>query len=461
SQSANDVIATFAPTLTNGGTYVAAVQGVAGGSPALSLVVNSAARERALDQDRVEVAVLHGIVDAPAVDVSNWFTDGLFVSDLAYGEFTDYLSLPPAFWALRASESGNLAKTAGIWAGDFSAGAGLAAVLFATGRIGDDTHDLWVLLPDGSTLPMLAAAEAQMIHDAIGTDVVDVYYDQDVAIQDFEFRTATNYGLFPARSAFALGIAPGNSQSAADITFSKALNLRLGKTYTFIPAGEAGTPQFDVFVNENARFAAFNPANAEFNLFHGSPNAPEVDVARLGGSPVLFDNVQFGEYTDYMSVPPADYPISVTPADNNSLVVQSYRADVSGLAGQAFTVFASGLLGGTPAFELWAALADGLTFALPVLVNTDELDQRLSDLSISPNPAVYEVMLRFSLTEPEALRYALRDLTGRLVMEGDLGLVPAGDFAQRLDVSQLVAGMYTLELRSDTGLRSLKVVVAD
>ncbi|HMX41498.1 MAG TPA: DUF4397 domain-containing protein, partial [Saprospiraceae bacterium] len=127
SQSANDVIATFAPTLTNGGTYVAAVQGVAGGSPALSLVVNSAARERALDQDRVEVAVLHGIVDAPAVDVSNWFTDGLFVSDLAYGEFTDYLSLPPAFWALRASESGNLAKTAGIWAGDFSAGAGLAA----------------------------------------------------------------------------------------------------------------------------------------------------------------------------------------------------------------------------------------------------------------------------------------------------------------------------------------------
>ncbi|HNG90334.1 MAG TPA: T9SS type A sorting domain-containing protein, partial [Saprospiraceae bacterium] len=123
--------------------------------------------------------------------------------------------------------------------------------------------------------------------------------------------------------------------------------------------------------------------------------------------------------------------------------------------------FASGLLGGTPAFELWAALADGLTFALPVLVNTDELDQRLSDLSISPNPAVYEVMLRFSLTEPEALRYALRDLTGRLVMEGDLGLVPAGDFAQRLDVSQLVAGMYTLELRSDTGLRSLKVVVAD
>jgi hypothetical protein len=68
---------------------------------------------------------------------------------------------------------------------------------------------------------------------------------------------------------------------------------------------------------------------------------------------------------------------------------------------------------------------------------------------------VDEVMLRFSLTEPEALRYALRDVTGRLVQEGDFGTVPAGAFAQRLDVSGLPSGMYALEVVSDSGVEEV------
>ncbi len=463
SQSVNDVIATFPTTFKNGGTYVVAASGLVGGSPAFSLIINEMGRERAQDVSKIELAILHGIPDAPALDIQDYFTDATLLPDLQYGDFTDYLAIDPDLLIVRGVPTASPQQTVGIWGADLTQGAGIAGVLFATGQLADDSYDLWLLLPDGTTLPLTGLSEGQVIHDALGAGAgVDVYLEGDKILDDFEFRTATGYGLFLAREPFSLAVAPGNSQSVNDAIFTTTPTLRLGRTYTIVAGGiVGGTPAFNLFVNENARTTALNTANTEFNLFHGAPDAPEVDVTLFGGSPVLFDNVEFGEFTDYLSVPPANYSISVTPANNNNQPVQSYKADISGLGGEAFTVFASGLLSGAPAFEVWVALADGTTFPLPTLVSTNELDGKLSDFAVSPNPAVDEVNLRFSLTEPEALRYGLRDLTGRLVQEGDFGTVSAGTFVQRLDVSQLPSGMYSLEVMSDSGVRSVKVAVVE
>jgi hypothetical protein len=67
--------------------------------------------------------------------------------------------------------------------------------------------------------------------------------------------------------------------------------------------------------------------------------------------------------------------------------------------------------------------------------------------------------VRLNLNEPAELRYAVRDVAGRMVMEGDLGQLNAGEYAQRLEVAQLPAGMYQLEIRSEAGLRTEKFVV--
>lgn len=461
SQSVNDVIASFPLTFENGKTYLVAASGLVGGTPGFDLIVTDLARERAKDANKLELAVLHGIPDAPAINIQDYVSDADILKEVKYGDFVDYLTLNPDLFILRGVPTASPNETVGIWAGDFTGGAGLAGVLFATGQLGDDTHDLWLLLPDGTTLPLLGITEAQVIHDAVGADEVDVYFETDNALDDLAFRTATGYGLFPARQSFQLSVAPGNSQSVNDAIFSKDLTLRLGKTYTIVAAGVVGgAPAFDLFLNENARRLAINPDNAEFNVFHGGPDAPEVDVTLLGG-PVIFDNVQFGEFTDYLSVPPANYSVSLTPANNNAQVIQSYKADISALAGEAFTVFASGLLGGAPSFQLWVALADGKTFPLDQIVGTKNLVDNLSDLKVSPNPVVDELNVRFALNEPEALRYALRDLTGRLLQEGDFGAMGAGTFVQRIDVSQLPTGMYQLEVVSEKGTRSAKIVKSE
>jgi len=171
------------------------------------------------------------------------------------------------------------------------------------------------------------------------------------------------------------------------------------------------------------------------------------------------DNLEFAEFSGYLSVPATDYVISVTPANDNNTVVQSYSAPLTGLEGQAFTVFASGLLNGSPSFGLWVALTDGTTFPLPVFVSTNELNSKIASLTLAPNPATDELWVRLSLTESESLRYAVRDVTGRLMLEGDFGQLTAGEFAQRVEVGQLAAGMYQLEISSDAGIRTQKFVV--
>ncbi|MCC7467064.1 MAG: T9SS type A sorting domain-containing protein, partial [Saprospiraceae bacterium] len=88
-----------------------------------------------------------------------------------------------------------------------------------------------------------------------------------------------------------------------------------------------------------------------------------------------------------------------------------------------------------------------------------ELDNKLSDIQLAPNPASHELTVRLSLTESASLRYAVRDIAGRMVMEGDMGQLNAGEYAQRIEVGQLPAGMYQLEIRLEQGLRTQKFVV--
>ncbi|HRI60916.1 MAG TPA: DUF4397 domain-containing protein, partial [Saprospiraceae bacterium] len=259
---------------------------------------------------------------------------------------------------------------------------------------------------------------------------------------------------------FTLSVAPGNSTSSGDAIYSLPVELKTGKTYVIMAAGEVGgNPGFGLFINENGRFRAFNSANVEASLFHGAPDAPEVDV-QVPAGPILFDNVEFGEFADYVSVPPSNYTIQITPANDNSAVVKTYKADLSGLGGQAITTFASGYLGGgQPAFQVWVAQTDGVTYPLEEIVSTNELNDKISDLQLAPNPTVADLFVRFNLNETEALRYGIRDVTGRLMLEGDFGTVNTGEFVQKLDVGTLPSGMYTLEIVSDAGVRAVKFVV--
>ncbi|MEJ2105617.1 MAG: DUF4397 domain-containing protein [Ignavibacteriaceae bacterium] len=104
STSAADTLKNFNVTLTENETYVAIANGVLdpnsfasnpdGRSTAFTLFIKDMARESGTSSD-VDFFVLHGSTDAPTVDVLVRNVAPLvIVDDAAYGDITDYITVP-------------------------------------------------------------------------------------------------------------------------------------------------------------------------------------------------------------------------------------------------------------------------------------------------------------------------------------------------------------------------------
>ncbi len=467
SSSVNDVIATFPFTFENGKTYVAVASGILGNATTpFTIFATNKGREEADDAGSVEFAILHGAPDAPPVNLVSYPDGTTLLSDLQYGEFTDYLPFDPSVLLLDIVPTASPNTIVGTYGGDLEDADGLSAIVFASGLLnGDPGFELWLALPNGFTAPFPSFARGQVIHNSPEPTVDAYYVDADTPegiqlLDNLEFRSATGFSLYPADGPFSIAIAPENSSTALDAIYTQEFDLKTGKSYVIMAGGIVGsaTTPFQLYINENGRFRGVGATNVDIALAHGSPDAPEVDVTLFNG-PVLFDNIEFGEFSDYISVPPSTYQISVTLANDNTQVVRSYQAPIGALAGEAITVFASGSLTASPGFAVWVALADGTTFPLQIFSSTNELDEKLQGLKIAPNPVSDALQLHFELKDQEALRYGVRDVTGRMVLEGTFGEVNAGAFSDLINVASLNSGMYQLEITSDAGVQTTKFAI--
>ncbi|MBK7937877.1 MAG: DUF4397 domain-containing protein [Lewinellaceae bacterium] len=385
SSSAAGAFANFNLALEPEFTYVVTAIGGNGGTPAFDLVINNNGLEQAISNNKVDISVLHGAPDAPAVDVDALFVADNVVSNLAYGAFTPYLQLDPDAYDLVVRASGSPTAVASYRA-ELSNLAGSAATVFASGYIGGTpAFGLFAAFPDGSVvkLPHTPLARLQVIHNS-PDPTVDVYAGKTRLLDNFVFRTATPYIDVPADRTFNIGIAPDTSTSSASAIASFPVSFAVGKSYAAFASGIAGgAPGLAIFADES-REAALNPAKVEFATHHGAPGAPQVDVSIFGSGPVA-NGLQYGDFAPYYAADPGNYLVQIKLAGTNT-VVGTYQADLSSLAGKAARVFASGLLNGTPGFGLFAALADGTVVEFPQVANPSSA--RLQVIHNSPSPVV-------------------------------------------------------------------------
>lgn len=399
SDDPSDIIATFPVTLAPDGSYVVMATGLLDDMnydpfEAFTLEIYDMAQQAAMMAGNVDLLVYHGSTDAPTVDVNEIGVGlGVAVDDISYGEFTDgYLALPTDDYILNVtlSDGTNVGlqyeaplETLGLDGG--------AAVVFASGFLDPSMNNdgagfgLWVALPDGSTLPLPVwepTANVQVIHnsaDALAA-AVDIWINGEPAVQDLAFRAATPFVALPAYNEIEIGIAPADSETPDDIIATFPATLDPDGNYIVMATGLLDDMNYDPFeaftlaVYDMAQQAAMMAGNVDLLVYHGSTDAPTVDVNEVGvGLGTAVDDISYGDFTDgYLALPTDDYILDVTLFDGTNVGLQ-YEAPLEtlGLDGGAAVVFASGFLNPSnnndgAGFGLWVALPDGSTLPLPV-----------------------------------------------------------------------------------------------
>jgi hypothetical protein len=223
--------------------------------------------------------------------------------------------------------------------------------------------------------------------------------------------------------------------------------------------GAPGPKAFRLFLKSGARELSAVPGSVDAQFFHGSTDAPEVDI-RLPGGAVLFDNIQYGEFSGYQSAIAADYKYYLTPFNNNNSILGAYIAEWSQHPGEAVTVFASGYYSGvSPAFALWAAFGSGITIPLAqVAVSATEPDLH-EGIIVWPNPAADMVALKINVKENTEMRYRIIDMGGRMAQEGSFGQVNAGIFSETISLGKLEKGAYCIQVLSGSGMLAQKLMI--
>lgn len=311
-------------------------------------------------------------------------------------------------------------------------------------------------------------ARLQVIHNAAdpGAASVDIYLNGTLLLDDFGFREATPFIDAPAGVELNIGVAAGNSSSVSDTLKNFSVTLQNGGTYVVIangvldPNNFASNPDgrstaFTLLIKDMARETA-GGNDVDFFVVHGSTDAPAVDIF-ASGTTVLVDNAAYGDITDYITIPPANYTLDLTLSDGTA-VVQTYAADLSGLGGGTVVVFASGFLDpgnnqNGEAFGVLYALPDGTVGEFPTTI-TDVEDMGLGipesfELRQNyPNPFNPSTTISFAIAQNEFVTLKVYNVLGREVETLINRNLSAGNYRFNFNAVNLSSGVYFYELKA-------------
>lgn len=490
SSSAADVFANFPVTFSSANKYVVVASGIESPSgynpsPAFNLEVYDMGRESALVATNTDVLVFHGSTDAPTVDVVETGAGaGTVIDDLSYAEFSGYLPLPTANYVIEVRDATGTTSVKSYDVPLQSLGlTGAAITVVASGFLNPSTNSdgeafgLYASTGvEGALLPLPeSSARVEIIHncaDALAAEV-DVYLNGGLAIDNFAFRTTTGFIDLPAGVELNIGIAPGNSTSAADVIAPFNVTLASGGTYVVVangivsPTGYSPSPAFDLHVFAAAREAASSMMNTDVLVFHGSTDAPTVDVVEIGaGAGTVINDLAYADFQGYLELPTSDYILDIRDETGTESVF-SYSAPLAtlGLSGAAVTVVASGFLDPNQnsdgeGFGLWASLGtEGALIPLPLYtVGVQDRDVNMS-LNAYPNPANEQISIEFSSATNEPITVSLIDVAGRSAATSAVNGLTGGRMRTSLDLNGVQSGIYTLRLQSNSGVATRVVSV--
>ena len=494
STNADQSVFTQTITLAAGESYIVVASGIVsatGYTPAqpFSLAIYDMAQQTATGGSaNTDVLVYHGSTDAPTVDVfESSVLNATAVNDISYGEYAGYLALPTADYSLQVRDEANSTIVAAYSAPLATLGLGGAAItVLASGFLDPAVNSngpafgLYVALPAGGALvplPSIAipTARVQVVHNSadLAAASVDVWLNNTLLLDNLAFRTASPFIDAQAGVPFVVSICAPTSTDTVGAIAHYTFTLEEGGSYLIVAngivsaSGYSPAEPFDLYVAAGARESALDPTLTDILVFHGATDAPTVDVAEIAvlGGATLVNDLSYGSFSDYLEVPTANYVLQVQTADGTPVADFNAPLATLGLQGQAITVFASGFLDPSmnsngPAFGLWVSLASGGPLVPLDLSTGIRSNGTVADgVVLYPNPATGSATLELSGVQTDRTSVQISDLSGRIVKDFGIQQLGSGVNTLQLDLSNLAAGSYRVQLNSTDAASTLPLQV--
>jgi len=335
--------------------------------------------------------VVHASPDAPAVDV---YAEGVatpLISNLAYGQASNYLEVDEGTYNLQVRAAGGTDVV--YETGDLALAADARITAVAAGFIGSTADgDKFRVLPLAESFAGVTANQTsvRIVHASADAPTVgiDVGNDNPAAPEVASLARFADTGAagvaLPAGSALQIGIAAGGNRVTAFTTPSLPAQTNLFVIATGrlsnLPRESTG---FSLLAVGPSGVVGMIKQNPTVHAVHASPDTPPVDIRAGAAGPILAADLAFGEM-GAIQVPPGDYSLAFFATGQTG--TPAATAAANGLAaGERYLALATGML--TPAsnegaFQLVAAAeAFSLTAGARIRVSHASPDAPAVDVS--------------------------------------------------------------------------------
>jgi hypothetical protein len=304
-----------------------------------------------------QVRVVHLSPDAPAVDVYAEGVASPIISNFAYGTTSAYLDIAPGTYNIQLRAAGSPASSAPAYeTGDVTINLGDKITAVAMGLLSSaDSADRFRVVPYIENFaPTSGNARVRIIHAGADAPTValDVGNDGTPEVPNFErfAETGADGVALPANTELQIAVWAGSPLER--VTVFTTPQLPAGGELFVIASGLLNklpreTDGFSLYAIASSGAVGFVKQNPVVFALHGSPDAGPVDI--LAGTTELVTDIDFGQLSDAIQVPPAAYTLGFRTTSGATVT-----ADTPALAaGERYLAIASGFAGGgAPAFTL-------------------------------------------------------------------------------------------------------------
>ncbi|WP_336001769.1 DUF4397 domain-containing protein [Halorientalis halophila] len=218
--------------------------------------------------------------------------------------------------------------------------AGSTAAAAQDGNETNETEELPVTVQNETEED--GTADVRVVHASPDAPPVDVLIDGEAVLENVSFGTVSDYLAVDAGERNVTVTAADDPDT---VVYEETLPIQAG-AYTVVAAGEVSEDAEEPFRPVLLLDGAAEPDSNEslVRLAHLVPDAPAVDVTVAETNTTLFENVSFGNSSDYEAVPAGDYTLEVRPADAEADADPVATVNVTLDNATAVTAFAVGYL---------------------------------------------------------------------------------------------------------------------